>query len=426
MMKYPTISRLSIEDRKQYKDSQKKQSLSSFDDVMQYVLQEYYLKDRCYRNKSSLQSMAYNLAPQFVNEISVFGVMYDAGLGKLLESERKPEYEDIENCKKQLKQVFAEPQVDNVLNIVLKALGEEKLLAENRENNNNKTNVKTGQPRPIATEQKSREVQPERDSLNNNGIHSIKAEQDDADKKADTQGISKEKNRKKSRNRGLLAVSAVALVICILLGIVVSNSTKQKNNVADDKKTASTQQASSTEKKSTTENSKTSEKTERTTAKESDLKQNTDIESEYDDNQIVGCIVHAGEYTYINKNGVVIETSTLELYDDVLCIYGVHVENVQTGYKLNTEDATVLNDILTVLQLINKYDMQFDRVRYEFGFVLYRNGIRIIMGNIDGFEFKLRNLGAILSELEGKKGNLDMSKYNESNGNFIFKENKEE
>lgn len=269
MMKYPTISRLSIEDRKQYKDSQKKQSLSSFDDVMQYVLQEYYLKDRRYRNKSSLQSMAYNLAPQFVNEISVFGVMYDAGLGKLLESERKPEYGDIEKCKKQLKQVFAESQVDNVLNIVLKALGEEKLLAENREyNNNNKTNVKTGQPRPIATEQKSREVQPERDSINNNGIHSIKAEQNDADKEAYTQGIPKEKNRKISRNRGLLTVSAVALVICILIGIVVSNSTKQKNKVADDKKIASTQQASSTEKKSTTETSKTSKKTERTTAKE--------------------------------------------------------------------------------------------------------------------------------------------------------------
>lgn len=44
-------------------------------------------------------------------------------------------------------------------------------------------------------------------------------------------------------------MSAVALVICILLGIVVSNSTKQKNKVADDKKTASTQQASSTEKR---------------------------------------------------------------------------------------------------------------------------------------------------------------------------------
>lgn len=66
----------------------------------------------------------------------------------------------------------------------------------------------------------------------------------------------------------MIAVSAVALVICILLGIVVSNSTKQKNKVADDKKTASTQQASSTEKKSTTETSKTSEKTDRTTVKE--------------------------------------------------------------------------------------------------------------------------------------------------------------
>ena len=157
-----------------------------------------------------------------------------------------------------------------------------------------------------------------------------------------------------------------------------------------------------------------------------DLKQNTVSESEYDDNQIVGCIVHAGEYTYINQNGVVIETSTNEIYDDVLCIYGVHVESVHTGYKLKTEDATVLNDILTVLQLINKYDMQFDRVRYEFGFVLYRNGIRIIMGNIDGFEFKLRHLGAILSELEGKKGNLDMSQYNESDCNVIFKENKKD
>ncbi len=270
MMKYPTISRLSIEDRKQYKDSQKKQSLSSFDDVMLYVLQEYYLKDRRYRNKSSLQSMAYNLAPQFVNEISVFGVMYDAGLGKLLESERKPEYGDIENCKKQLKQVFAEPQVDNVLNIVLKALGEEKLLAENKAYNINKTNVKTGQPRPIAIEQKSREVQPERDSLNNNGIHSIKAEPNDAHKEAYTQDqviIPKEKNKKKSRNRILLAVLAAQLIICILIGVAIS-SMKQKNTVTDDKKNASTQQASSTEKKSKTETSKTSKKTESTTAKE--------------------------------------------------------------------------------------------------------------------------------------------------------------
>ena len=295
---------------------------------MLYVLQEYYLKDRRYRNKSSLQSMAYNLAPQFVNEISVFGVMYDAGLGKLLESERKPEYGDIENCKKQLKQVFAEPQVDNVLNIVLKALGEEKLLAENKAYNTNKTNVKTEQPRPVATEQKSKEVKPERQSINDNGIRSIKPEPNDAHKEAYTQDqviIPKEKNKKKSRNRILLAVLAAQLIICILIGVGIS-SMKQKNTVTDDKKTVSTQQASSTEKKSTTETSKTSKKTERTTAKESDLKQNTDIESEYDDNQIVGCIVHAGEYTYINKNGVVIETSTLELYDDVLCIYGVHVE----------------------------------------------------------------------------------------------------
>lgn len=129
--------------------------------------------------------------------------------------------------------------MDNVLNIVLKALGEEKLLAENKAYNINKTNVKTGQPRPIATEQKSREVQPERDSLNNNGIHSIKAEPNDAHKEAYTQGqviIPKEKNKKKSRNRILLAVLAAQLIICILIGVAIS-SMKQKNTVTDDKKT---------------------------------------------------------------------------------------------------------------------------------------------------------------------------------------------
>lgn len=140
-MKYPTISRLSIEDKKQYKDSQKKPSLAGFDEVMQYVLQEYYLKDVRYRNKASLQSIAYNLAPQFVNEISVFGMMYDAGLREVLECERRPVLGEIENCKHQLLQIFIESQVNKNLNIVLAALGEKKtemtkaVLTEREESN---------------------------------------------------------------------------------------------------------------------------------------------------------------------------------------------------------------------------------------------------------------------------------------------------
>ncbi len=138
---------------------------------------------------------------------------------------------------------------------------------------------------------------------------------------------------------------------------------------------------------------------------------------------ILGGIEYAGEYIYIDKDGIVLETATEEIYYDVPCIYAVHVESAKKGYELNTGDDSVLSDAITVLSLINKYDMQFDRVKYEFGFVLYRNGIKIIIGDVDDFEFKLRNLGSILSTLEGKHGTLDMSEYSRSDNNFTFEEN---
>lgn len=269
MMKYPTISRLSIEDRKQYKDSQKKQSLSSFDDVMLYVLQEYYLKDRRYRNKSSLQSMAYNLAPQFVNEISVFGVMYDAGLGKLLESEKNPVADDIEKCKRQLLQIFAEPQVNNVLNIVLTARGNDKQTTVTQIKNIKYESEKFEHARTVETEQKNHEKSTEQQGLNKYGVLSNNTGHNGTNKGRDTQiTIEKEKNDKKRRNKVLLSAIVALVVICILIGVAVGNSSKQKNNTTGDKTVTSTQKATSAETQSSTEESKTSKNTERTTAKE--------------------------------------------------------------------------------------------------------------------------------------------------------------
>lgn len=269
MMKYPTISRLSIEDRKQYKDSQKKQSLSSFDDVMQYVLQEYYLKDRRYRNKSSLQSMAYNLTPQFVNEINVFCVMYDAGLGELLESEKNPVADDIEKCKRQLLQIFAEPQVNNVLNIVLTARGNDKQTTVTQIKNIKYESEKSEHTRTVETEQKNHEKSTEQQGLNKYGVLSNNTGHNGTNKGRDTQiTIEKEKNDKKRRNKVLLLAIAALVVICILIGVAVGNSSKQNNNTIGDKTVTSTQKATSAETQSSTEESKTSKNTERTTAKE--------------------------------------------------------------------------------------------------------------------------------------------------------------
>jgi hypothetical protein len=78
-----------------------------------------------------------------------------------------------------------------------------------------------------------------------------------------------------------------------------------------------------------------------------------------------------------------------------------------------------------VTQLIDKNSLTIDRIRYDSNnnIILYKDDIKIIIGDDEKLEDKLMNLGNILDEIQGKSGVLDLSNYENSNGNVIFKEN---
>lgn len=118
-IRYPTVSTLSREDRDYYTKEGKNSGVVSFGEVLQYVLREYYFKEKVYKNKNGVMSILYKIAPQFVNEINIFGMMYDIGLGDLLESNDFPDVGNIEFCRRQLLEVFGENQVDNMLKAVI-------------------------------------------------------------------------------------------------------------------------------------------------------------------------------------------------------------------------------------------------------------------------------------------------------------------
>lgn len=140
---------------------------------------------------------------------------------------------------------------------------------------------------------------------------------------------------------------------------------------------------------------------------------------------MAGCILYMDQYVYFDDTGKVLETS-VEKLPDIPCIDGLKFDEIVMGEELPVEDEDMFQDILTMTQLVEKNDLIIDRIRYDSdgNIILYKDNIKIILGSGDQLEDKIMNLGNILSEVEGKTGTLDMSNYENNNGNVIFKENK--
>lgn len=140
---------------------------------------------------------------------------------------------------------------------------------------------------------------------------------------------------------------------------------------------------------------------------------------------MAGCVMYMDQYVYFDDDGTVLETSSIKL-EDVPCIDGLRFESIVVGEVLPVDDQVMFQQILTMTQLIEKNQLVIDEIRYNSSneIILYKDDIKIELGDGSNLEDKLMNLDSILSQIQGKKGTLDMSDYSAENGNAIFKENK--
>ena len=129
---------------------------------------------------------------------------------------------------------------------------------------------------------------------------------------------------------------------------------------------------------------------------------------------------------YFDKDGFVVETSQ-EVIRDVPKIEGLTCDSVVLYEKLPLEDAAALKNLLSLTQLLEKYEISAERILYQEAsgrMLVYSDDITVNVGSADNLTDKLMRLEYILPELTGKKGTLHLENWSNENTDIIFEPKK--
>lgn len=139
---------------------------------------------------------------------------------------------------------------------------------------------------------------------------------------------------------------------------------------------------------------------------------------------MAGCVQFMNEYMYFDKDGIVLESSS-ERLEDIPCINGIHFDTMVMYEPLPIKDKTFFNTVLNLTQLLHKYNLAIDDVRFTSTneIILYEDDVRILIGDGSNIEEQISELGNILQSIEGKSGTLYMKEYTIENSDVIFREN---
>ena len=142
---------------------------------------------------------------------------------------------------------------------------------------------------------------------------------------------------------------------------------------------------------------------------------------------MAGCVEYMNSYVYFDQDGYVLEISQTKL-EDVPCITGMSFDKMELHEKLPIEDKKRFKTILTMTQLIQKYELQIDKIRFtsEGEIIIEHEDIRIELGDGRDLETQMIDLGETLKGLEGQKGTLDMRDFDAMGGKASFKPEKTE
>lgn len=127
---------------------------------------------------------------------------------------------------------------------------------------------------------------------------------------------------------------------------------------------------------------------------------------------LAGYVEYLGNYMYFDKDGYVVECSTIKT-EGIPQVLGLHFDHVILYEKLPIENEQVFQEILSISQMLVKYDLETDKIYFDedMNLSLYFGEARVDFGNDIYLEEKLMVLPDILPKLEGKKGLLDLSDY---------------
>lgn len=150
-----------------------------------------------------------------------------------------------------------------------------------------------------------------------------------------------------------------------------------------------------------------------------------EVEINVYEKSLVGCIEYLGSYMYIDKDGIVVESATNAM-EGVPFITGLNFDHMVLYKKLEVEEKGVFNTIVSVTQLLSKYEIKPDKIYFNSSYemTLYFGNARVYLGKDNETEEKIVRLRGILPDLEGLSGVLHMETYQEGTTNITFEKDK--
>ena len=141
--------------------------------------------------------------------------------------------------------------------------------------------------------------------------------------------------------------------------------------------------------------------------------------------QMIGCALVENSYVYFDAEGLVLGTES-EYNTESPLIEGLKIKEATLFEYLDVENEKVFSYIVNVTEEIEEANLSPDRLVWEDSSMnLYFNQICVKLGK-SNFAEKILQLPPILSELEGKRGTLQMEHYTEDSTSISFEKSDEE
>ena len=137
---------------------------------------------------------------------------------------------------------------------------------------------------------------------------------------------------------------------------------------------------------------------------------------------LTGYVKHLGTYLYFDKDGYVVESSSVKTAG-VPQIIGLDFDHVAVGEPLPVENPEVFGSILNITKLMEKYQLEAEKISFRNSgdITVYFQNVKVSLGNDSvTLEDKLMMLPNLLPSLEGMSGTLQMETYVENGGRYTF------
>lgn len=140
---------------------------------------------------------------------------------------------------------------------------------------------------------------------------------------------------------------------------------------------------------------------------------------------LAGYVEYLERYMYFDKDGIVVESS-MEKTPGIPQVTGLFFDHVILHEPLPVEDPGIFKAILTITQLVNKYNLSADRIYFgsDESLTLYFKDVRVALGGWENLDEKVMRLQYMVPQLDGKKGILHMENYTEDTKNIPFEQDK--